>query len=119
MAIGLARRLLWLSFMSGITSSLSSCAVHELADEPAYNDIFPPVYLVFEITSPRSSVKYGRSSRKNLHLRTRFSRVWYAESSPPRSSDSLVIRRHERLKVDYATFYQLLDSPLLGTLMKH
>jgi hypothetical protein len=62
------------------------------------------VYFVFEITSPRSSVKYGRSSRRNLHLRTRFSRVWYAESSPPSSSDSRVIRRQERLKVDYTNY---------------
>ncbi len=56
-----------------------------------------PLYFVWEITSPSNSVKYGRSSRRNLASMTRASRVWYEVNWPPRSSDSLVMRRADRL----------------------
>jgi len=60
---------------------------------------YPRVYLVEETISPKSSAKYGRSSRRNLASMTRDSLVWYALNSDPRSSASRVIRRADRLCV--------------------
>lgn len=66
---------------------------------PTPETIDLPVYFVCETTSPSNSVKYGKSSLRNLASMTRASLVWYAVNWPPRSSDSLVIRSADRLSV--------------------
>ena len=58
-----------------------------------------PVNLVWEMTSPKSSAKYGRSSRRNFALMMRFSLECVELNSPPRISDSRVILSAERLCV--------------------
>lgn len=57
------------------------------------------VNLVLEMTSASNSTKYGRSALRKLADSTMASRVWVPCSSPPRSSDSRVIRSAERLLV--------------------
>jgi hypothetical protein len=85
--------------MNNLLIELVGCRMLAATSEQLVKHLL--VYFVLEMTSPSNSVKYGRSSRRNRHRRTKFSREWYADSSPPNSSDSLVILRADRFSVDY------------------